>query len=616
MSLPTDLKPLYAEWLEKEVASVSLKSDKLATVYGKALENLRSYELPIVHPNGLLAVKGIGNRIKNILKDYLAKYCKETGFNFPEDPVLQTENLESRKRIKIRTQGGESPESGSPKKKRRYVPKRRSGAYAILLGLLESNPLRVGSSKNEIVAVAHKYCDHSFLPNPSTRDFHSGWSAIKTLLARELVVEEGRPKRYLLTKEGEEMAHTLKRTDGIIFEDEETYQRRFRPSALEAQQQDESNEGEVTADYSELIESARLPASKGLSLSQDPQKTPEPSTLAFKTHSLSGNPLLLPPDDIPNPRSRSPLRGTSDNIIRARWNDISYELWDPATYDIILIIDHREVKSKGDREFFANQLKEKGVAVEVRSLSLSDMVWIAKHKVTKRECVLNFMLERKRLDDFAMSIMDNRFVEQKNRLKKTGCKNIYYLVEETTSDTAIRMAEAIRTAVWITVIYNDFHVKRTKNSDDTVAWLLNMTEVIKNYYAQISILVLSPRELKNQDDYRNSLDLFRKQFERTGLLECCQRFDCFQEIMEKKSLMTVKELYLRALMVNKGVSLEKAISIQSKFPTLKILLEAYRKCKSEEYAKSLIADALKNEPGTRKVGKALSETLWKTFGRL
>ncbi|CUS21850.1 LAQU0S04e02234g1_1 [Lachancea quebecensis] len=615
MSLPTDLKPLYAEWLESEVSSVSQKSDKLAAVYGKALENLRSYEHPIVHPNALLVVKGIGNRIKNILRDHLAKYCKETGFSFPEDPVLQAENLESRKRIKIRTQGGEASENENAKKKRRYVPKRRSGAYAILLGLLESSPPRVGSSKNEIVAAAHKYCDHSFLPNPSTRDFHSGWSAIKTLLARELVVEEGRPKRFILTTEGEEMAHTLKRTDGIIFEDEDTYQRRFGSSTLETQHE-EPNDNEVTADYSELIESARLPDSKCLSLSQDARRTPEAPPLAFKTHSLSGNPLLLPPDDIPKPRSRSPLRGASDNIIRARWNDVSYELWDPATYDIILIIDHREVKSKGDREFFANQLKEKGVAVDVRSLSLSDMVWIAKHKVTKRECVLNFMLERKRLDDFAMSIMDNRFVEQKNRLKKTGCKNIYYLVEETTSDTAIRMAEAIRTAVWITVIYNDFHVKRTKNSDDTVAWLVNMTEVIKNYYAQISLLILSPRDLRNQDDYRNSLDSFRKQFERTGLLECCQRFDCFQEIMEKKSLMTVKELYLRALMVNKGVSLEKAISIQSQFPTLKALLEAYRRCKTEEHAKSLIADALKNEPGTRKVGKALSETLWKTFGRL
>lgn len=483
------------------------------------------------------------------------------------------ENTNNRQRTKLRSLEDDVTEKEVSKKKRRYVPKRRSGAYAILLGLLENSSQRGGSSKNEIVALAHKYCDLTFHSNPTTRDFHSGWSAIKTLLSRALVVEEGRPKKYLLTEEGEEMAHILKRTDQITFQDEDGYQRKYNTTAKESTNCGLESEFDDSVNYSELMETVAYSKNSNSYSQVLDQKNLPSFSKARKIHSLgpSGSATATGPV----PRNQSPLKGSEDGIVRARWNATSYELWNPDTYDIVLVIDHREVKSKREREFFADQLRERDVIVEVRSLSLSDMLWVARHKITKRECILNFMLERKRLDDFAMSIMDNRFVEQKNRLKKTGCRNIYYLVEDSTSDIAIRMADAIKTAVWVTVVYNNFYVKRTKNSDDTVSWLHSLTEVIKSHYCNTSLLVLSPRNLKSQDDYLLRLQEFRDQFERdASLIECCHTFDCFQEIMEKKSLMTVKELYLKTLMVNKGVSLEKAVSIQAKFPTLKVLLEA------------------------------------------
>ncbi|SCU79937.1 LADA_0B04126g1_1 [Lachancea dasiensis] len=617
MSLPQNLKPYYVEWLGSEAEKATQKNEKLGAVYAKALENLKSHESALVHPNELLAIKGIGNRIKNVLKDRLHSFCRETGFEPPPDPQLVVSNVENRQRTKIRSLQDDTQADERPKKKRRYVPKRRSGGYAILLALLECNSSRQGSSKSEIVNLASKYCDHPFHSNPTSRDFHSAWSAVKTLLARELLIEEGRPKRYILTKEGEEMAHTLKKTDDITFEDEAAYQIRLGADSAGNNSNDIDGENEVTADYSALIEATQPHRLPGMFQSfQTKTAAVQVDSNANKPRTLAGGVnTKLPPADVPTNKPTSPSRGTKDNIVRARWNGISYEVWEPNSYEILLVIDHREVKSKSEREFFANQLREKGVMVETRQLSLSDILWVARNKITKRECVLDFMLERKRLDDFAMSIMDNRFVEQKNRLKKTGCRNVFYLVEDIASDTAVKMADAIRTAVWVTIIYNEFHVKRTKNPDDTVNWLKGMTSVIENNYAQKSVLVMSPRDLKSQDDYLDTLQKFRVQFERANNLECCQRFDCFQEIMDKGSLMTVKELFLRALMVNKGVSLEKAISIQAKFPTLCALLKAYRNCDSDEKGKNLLADALKCEPGTRKVGKALSETLWKTFGK-
>lgn len=621
MSLPQDLKSLYVKWLDDEIQKVSAKQERLAMVYTKALDNLRRYDAEIGNPNELLKIKGIGNTIKNLLKQRLSAHCEEIGAAMPDDSITDGDN-DKQQRIRIRALGkDDDADSEKPKKKRKYVPKRRSGAYAILLGLLEGNGLRGGMSKDELTKGARKYCDNSFHANPSTREFHSAWSAMKTLLDRELVIEEGRPKRYILTADGETMAELLKRTDGVVFEDEEEYERRKHNKTKRNDDIEANNSCEISANLSELMKRTRS-SSKADNVDHYPTPHPKASALpefvepARKTHSISISSPSESSKDTPIPRDQALLHSSKDNIIRARWNKISYEVWEPSSYDIVLIIDHREVRSQKDREFFANKLTERGIETDIRQLSLSDMLWIARHKISKRECVLNFILERKRLDDFAMSIMDNRFLEQKNRLKKTGSKHIYYLVEETSAnDTSVnRMAEAIRTSVWLTMIYNDFHVKRTKNSDETVDWLQSMTSVIKNCYSTLRLLVISPRDLKCQEDYEASLTLFRNQFERTDEIECCHRFDCFQEVMGKTSLMTVKELYLRALMLNKGVSLEKALSIQAKFPTLKQLLLAYKKCKTREDAKMMIANTMKDEPGNRKIGKALSETLWKTFG--
>jgi crossover junction endonuclease MUS81 len=41
--------------------------------------------------------------------------------------------------------------------------------------------------------------------------------------------------------------------------------------------------------------------------------------------------------------------------------------------------------------------------------------------------VLDYIIERKKADDLAASIIDGRYKEQKYRLKNCGAKNILYL---------------------------------------------------------------------------------------------------------------------------------------------------------------------------------------------
>jgi crossover junction endonuclease MUS81 len=82
------------------------------------------------------------------------------------------------------------------------------------------------------------------------------------------------------------------------------------------------------------------------------------------------------------------------------------------SYTIYLILDTRERGGKS-REGIRDDLRNNGVLVEVRPLELGDVAWIAKDPATGRECVLDVVLERKRLDDLVGSIKNGRFHEQK-----------------------------------------------------------------------------------------------------------------------------------------------------------------------------------------------------------
>ena len=88
-------------------------------------------------------------------------------------------------------------------------------------------------------------------------------------------------------------------------------------------------------------------------------------------------------------------------------------LYPAGSYDIIFILDHREVKTTKNREYVRDALARNRIPVERRALELGDMCWIARHRETKDEIILDFIIERKRIDDLVKSIKDGRFHEQK-----------------------------------------------------------------------------------------------------------------------------------------------------------------------------------------------------------
>ncbi len=93
-------------------------------------------------------------------------------------------------------------------------------------------------------------------------------------------------------------------------------------------------------------------------------------------------------------------------------------------------------------------------------------------------------------------------------------------------------------------------------------------------------------------------------------------FDTFQTALAKSGMLTVRDIYIRMLMTIKGVTIDKAMCIQSVWPTPKLLIDDYRRLAHEESRKAMISDRLGNSITRKKVTRQLSEKIYEVWGKL
>lgn len=623
-----DFKALFVEWLKEAAIHATEKGSKAAILYNRALDKVRKCSHPIQDKKALKLIPYVGDKTVKYLIEKLDIHCRHNNIDLPRGfSEHQESNVPVTKR-KQSTLDGELLEEPKKKKKRQrkqYIPKKRSGSYAILLALYFEDRRRRGMRKDDIIRHATPYSDKSFRPNPSVQDFYSAWNSMKSLIAHDLVDCISRnPKIYTLTDEGFQLARQLNIADGV----------HSSPSTRELDLSFDNNL-RVTPDNSML--SSNLPSS--------------PSRMALNSMRGSSSHLFMPSSICSSPISRSTFSsnnlktsenhdGTCDSPSslekRGRKRDLSehdvqnkvyrgvkYDVWAHDEYDIIVLIDNREIRSKQERDFFQNRLSSLNVICDVRLLSLGDIVWIAKHKTTQKEVLLNVICERKRIDDLVSSIRDGRFHEQKGRLRRSGMKYFYYLIEEVSTarfDVSSSTIESIRTSMSLIMTVSNFFLRKFKNIEDTINFISSLTEVIKEKLAsdKSRLLVLRPINIKNQRDYTEMLDTFRKKFEqRKTSYECVHLFSTFQDTMGKTGQLTLKEMFIQMLMVIKGVSLERAIRIQRYFQTpssfIKFFLEENAHL-SEDQKRLLLTSLFKNEVGNKKIGKVLLERIYLNWG--
>ena len=134
---------------------------------------------------------------------------------------------------------------------------------------------------------------------------------------------------------------------------------------------------------------------------------------------------------------------------------------------VTLLVDSREKENIQIQQSMAAS----NISCEIATLVLGDFLWVVKSSTTnslapqnvthtansrKHEgnmdeyLVLDCIAERKTAADLASSILDGRYDEQKNRLKKCGVKSKFYIVEGLSLRTVFRgnmSSETLRTAM-------------------------------------------------------------------------------------------------------------------------------------------------------------------------
>lgn len=596
-----DYKPLFLNWLKELEKEADQKGKKIANVYRRGLVYMRAYEGRLFSKTALRQVQFIGPKTADLLIDKLRSHCEEKNMDFPssfggslkgedeagEETLLvqalekdsDTTNTNTRKRA---VSGALALEVSAKRKKstRKYIPKHRSGSYAILIAMLLHRAEVRGMLKNEICTSASEYCDSTFTGNPASGAFFSAWQGIVTLLKNDLVYKHGRsPCRYYLTDEGKELALRLAQSSNITVNEQTDFQ-------------------DISFDNNIRLSSECQPLNE-ISYSL-PFNSREPEDYRKSRYDLN----------------RSEL---SHDRPGCTLNGVKYEVWEPSEYDILLVVDNREVRSQLDRDFFPTRLKELGVPVVVETLSVGDALWVAQHKETKKKVVLDCIAERKRVDDLASSIRDGRFTEQKTRLKKAAVLNIYYIVEEAQVDIQ-EMSEAIQTAISSTITDSRFHLTRTRGADDTVQFFVTMTEVIKKYYYgnRIRLVAMKPINCDVQVEFAALKNLFSQEFSnRTHKYQCCHLFHIFQATLSKSEFLTVKDMFIQMLMTIRGLSLDKAIAIQQHFRTPRALIEFFKFEHAVTQAtkkKDLIYEIFKDQVNTKKIGRQLLERIYLVWG--
>ncbi|KAK4205254.1 ERCC4 domain-containing protein [Triangularia verruculosa] len=297
----------------------------------------------------------------------------------------------------------------------------------------------------------------------------------------------------------------------------------------------------------------------------------------------------------------------------------------PGTFTIELVLDNREVRAKTDRDYLQEELTKKGIRPITRAMELGDALWVAKCKQPSwlsrmgaegDEVVLDWIVERKRLDDLIGSIKDGRFHEQKFRLRRSGIKNVIYLVEEISMDQSRlqRSEEMVQSAIASIQVVNGYFLKKTQKIDDTIRYLVSMTQMLQKMHEGKPLHVV-PTNVLTANNY---LPLMKDLRDKKPEVGHHISYPAFSSLCSKSGMMTLRDLFLKMLMVTKGVTGEKAMEIQKVWKTPREFIEAYEQCGSGAEGRrkkiDMVASRLDHLVGRKRFSKQISQKLAEVWG--
>ncbi|XP_069570891.1 LOW QUALITY PROTEIN: crossover junction endonuclease MUS81 [Brachyistius frenatus] len=598
-ALPSCPNPLFLKWLTELRDEAREKGLKIQYTYQKAINSLNKYPLPLQNAKEAKILQNFGDGICKILDQKLQRHRGDDGASIhtlptgAPPPGRPDNNILALSRKKnTADDGGGGGGGGGREKKREYVPQKRSGGYAVLLTLHRHSQIPGNKGfmfKMELQAEAQPLCEKSFTA-PDLGSKYTAWASVSTLIQKNLLMKTHNPARYSLTEEGLTLAERLASTERLAEDDPKEDGVAVgsrggggrRGGGGEEEEEEEEDGGTAAVDLTGSDEEEdRMPPA---------ERVVEPTRDAGGT-SLSGQ----------QPNSQ---RTNGECLL-------------PGTYEIILCVDFIEITGGSNhcKQELVKELQRNGVSFHVRKLNVGDFLWVAKEKVTPvpgqlrapagRELVLDYIVERKRMDDLCGSIIDGRFREQKFRLKRCGLRRPVYLVEECGSAAAhLSLPEAtLQQAIVNTQVVDGFFVKRVQDVKESAAYLTVMTRYLSRLY-QNRTLICRSRELEG--DERGDGD--ERGFPSCSLISFAE----FNHGAVKNKCQTVREVFARQLMQISGLSGDKAAAILEHHSTPLSLLTAYEKCKSEAEKEKLLS-SVRYGKLKRNVGPALSRTVYQLY---
>ncbi|XP_034954625.1 crossover junction endonuclease MUS81 isoform X2 [Zootoca vivipara] len=226
--------PLFTRWLQ-EWRDQAAERGRLRSqrAYERALSSLHKYPLPLRSGREARILQYFGEHICRQLDERLERHCQAqdgtvlTGLHATassqkdqedgellgsrDPPAALQPALCATEPDQNKGQCLKKKQAVSRQRGRRYFPDPRSGAFAILVALYQDsvNPHSRGFlTKPELQRAAQLLCEKSFfLADPGSKN--TAWSAISTLLRKELVLKTNIPARYSLTDSGLTIAREL-----------------------------------------------------------------------------------------------------------------------------------------------------------------------------------------------------------------------------------------------------------------------------------------------------------------------------------------------------------------------------------------------------------------------
>ncbi|KAH7376289.1 crossover junction endonuclease MUS81 [Plectosphaerella cucumerina] len=558
--------PMLLDWVKEWLDTARERSSKGVTTYRTAYESLKACPITFQHPRQLTSLKGFGDKLTTRLTDMMKKHCEQNGLPMPKDP-------RQAKSARAAAAGGADDANGQPKKATRkakpYVPAYRSGAYALVLALATLDEHGAATlTKAELIELAQEHCDASFTAPSDPTKFYTAWNSMKTLVDKDYVTEKGRPlRRYALTDEGWEVAKRIRQT---------------------------ASSGAVPTG---------LPPSTAASAGPS---GPDPRPRSSFANVVADGAVVTDDSSLP---SITPIR------------------LDPGTFTVQLLLDVREVRAKTDRDYMQQELAKKGVQPIMRSLELGDAQWVAVPNDPSAlarlgaddgatEVVLDWIVERKRLDDLVSSIKDGRFHEQKFRLGRSGVRNVVYIIEDIALDAAHlgRYEEAVQSAIAATQVVNGYFVKKTLKMDDTIRYLARMTATLKRLVEPKPLFIIPTRAITA----KNYLPLLRHLRAREPGRAYHITYPAFASLASKSDMMTLRDVFLKMLMTTRGVTGEKALEIQKHWRTPHDFVKAFEACGPGDAGRKrkhdMVANATSALVGRKKIAKAVSQRIAEVWG--